>query len=117
MMSLTKKGLLMNLSFENKGALVTGAGFGMGLATAKAFVESGASVVLADSNEGSVHAAVKELVAAGHKALAVRCDVTDAAPYDASPVVEQRRETVEKRRAAIDEMNARLRAMCKAERD
>ena len=67
----------MNLSFENKGALVTGAGFGMGLATAKAFVESGASVVLADSNEGSVHAAVKELVAAGHKALAVRCDVTD----------------------------------------
>ena len=37
--------------------------------------------------------------------------------YDASPVVEQMRETVEKRRAAIDEMNARLRAMCKNERD
>jgi NAD(P)-dependent dehydrogenase (short-subunit alcohol dehydrogenase family) len=77
MMSLTKERLFMNLSFENKVALVTGAGSGMGLATAKAFAESGASVVLADSNEESVHAAAKELVAAGHKALAIRCDVTD----------------------------------------
>jgi NAD(P)-dependent dehydrogenase (short-subunit alcohol dehydrogenase family) len=39
----------MNLSFENKVALVTGAGSGMGLATAKALAESGAAVVLADS--------------------------------------------------------------------
>jgi NAD(P)-dependent dehydrogenase (short-subunit alcohol dehydrogenase family) len=67
----------MNLSFENTVALVTGAGSGMGLATAKAFAEGGASVVLADSNEGSVHAAVEDLVAAGHKALAIRCDVVD----------------------------------------
>jgi NAD(P)-dependent dehydrogenase (short-subunit alcohol dehydrogenase family) len=67
----------MNLSFENTVARVTGAGSGMGLATAKAFAETGASVVLADSNEGSVHAAVEDLVAAGHKALAIRCDVVD----------------------------------------
>ncbi len=32
----------MNLSFENKVALVTGAGSGMGLATAKAFADAGA---------------------------------------------------------------------------
>jgi len=38
----------MNLSFENKVALVTGAASGLGLATARAFAESGASVVLAD---------------------------------------------------------------------
>ena len=38
----------MNLSFENKVALVTGAASGMGLATAKAFAEAGAAVVLAD---------------------------------------------------------------------
>ena len=67
----------MNLSFENKVALVTGAGSGIGLVTAKAFAEAGASVVLADYHEESVRAAAEELVAAGHKALAVRCDVAD----------------------------------------
>ena len=67
----------MNTSFESKVALVTGAGSGLGLATAKAFAESGASVVLADYNEKSVRAAAEELVARGHKALAIRCDVSD----------------------------------------
>jgi NAD(P)-dependent dehydrogenase (short-subunit alcohol dehydrogenase family) len=41
----------MNLSFENRVALVTGAASGMGLATAKAFAEAGAAVVLADFKE------------------------------------------------------------------
>jgi mannose-6-phosphate isomerase-like protein (cupin superfamily) len=31
----------MNISFENKVALITGAGSGLGLATAKAFAQSG----------------------------------------------------------------------------
>jgi NAD(P)-dependent dehydrogenase (short-subunit alcohol dehydrogenase family) len=48
------KELAMNISFENKVALVTGAASGLGLATAKAFAESGASVVLADWNEKDV---------------------------------------------------------------
>ena len=69
----------MNISFEGQVALVTGAGSGMGLATAKAFAESGASVVLADWNEDSVRSAVDDLTARGHKALAVRCDVADEA--------------------------------------
>ena len=47
----------MNISFENKVALVTGAASGLGLATAKAFGESGASVVLADWNEKEAQAA------------------------------------------------------------
>jgi NAD(P)-dependent dehydrogenase (short-subunit alcohol dehydrogenase family) len=67
----------MKLSFENKVALVTGAGSGLGLATARAFAESGASVVMADWNEKSVRSAAEDLTTQGHRALAVRCDVSD----------------------------------------
>src|SRR5262245_60876103 len=67
------------LDFSGKVALVTGAAAGMGLATARAFAEAGAAVVLADFKEDAVKAAAQTLVAAGHKALAVRCDVSDDA--------------------------------------
>ena len=67
----------MNISFENKVALVTGAGSGLGLATAKAFAESGATVALADWNEEAVQSAAKQLSQRGHKALAIRCDVSE----------------------------------------
>src|SRR3954454_15524337 len=71
------------LDFSGKVALVTGAAAGMGLATARAFAEAGASVVLADFNEDGVKAAAEELVAAGHKAIAVRCDVSDDSQVEA----------------------------------
>ena len=45
---------MMNLSFENKVALVTGAGSGMGLATARAFAQAGAAVALADVKDEAV---------------------------------------------------------------
>ena len=67
----------MNLSFENKVALVTGAASGIGLATARAFAEAGAAVALADVNEAAVRSAADDLVAAGHKAIGIRCDVAD----------------------------------------
>jgi NAD(P)-dependent dehydrogenase (short-subunit alcohol dehydrogenase family) len=69
----------MNLSFEGKVALVTGAASGMGLATAEAFAEAGAAVALVDLNEAEVRKAAARLVAAGHKAIAIPCDVTDEA--------------------------------------
>jgi NAD(P)-dependent dehydrogenase (short-subunit alcohol dehydrogenase family) len=73
----------MKISFENKVTLVTGAGSGLGLATTKAFAESGAAVVLADRDEKSARAAADELVAQGHKALAVVCDVSNDGQVEA----------------------------------
>jgi NAD(P)-dependent dehydrogenase (short-subunit alcohol dehydrogenase family) len=64
------------LDFTGRVALVTGAAAGMGLATARAFAEAGATVVLADFKEDAVKAEAEKLVAAGHKALAMRCDVS-----------------------------------------
>jgi len=67
----------MNISFENKVALVTGAASGMGLATATAFAQAGAAVALADVNEAAVRAAADTLISAGHRAIAIQCDVAD----------------------------------------
>ncbi|WP_087044763.1 SDR family NAD(P)-dependent oxidoreductase [Caballeronia ptereochthonis] len=77
----------MNISFENQVALVTGAASGLGLATAKAFAASGASVALADCDESAVRDAAEELAAEGHRTLAIRCDVSDDAQVEA--MVEQ----------------------------
>ena len=63
--------------FQGRVAIVTGAGSGMGLATAQAFAESGAAVVLADTNEQPLRTAAAELTSAGHQALGVGCDVSD----------------------------------------
>jgi NAD(P)-dependent dehydrogenase (short-subunit alcohol dehydrogenase family) len=73
----------MNLSFESKVVLITGAASGMGLAAAQAFAAEGAAVALADVNEAAACMAAAQLVAAGHKAIAVRCDVADDAQVEA----------------------------------
>jgi NAD(P)-dependent dehydrogenase (short-subunit alcohol dehydrogenase family) len=71
------------MDFSGKVALVTGAAAGMGLATARAFAEAGAAVVLADVKEEAVQAEAEKLIAAGHKALAIRCDVSDDTQVEA----------------------------------
>ena len=67
------------LDFTGQVALVTGAAAGMGLATAQAFAAAGAAVVLADVSDGAVRREAQKLIDAGHKALAIRCDVSDDA--------------------------------------
>jgi NAD(P)-dependent dehydrogenase (short-subunit alcohol dehydrogenase family) len=71
------------LDFNGKVALVTGAAAGMGLATARAFAEAGAAVAVADFKEEAVRSVAKKLVDAGHKAMSVRCDVSDDAQVEA----------------------------------
>ena len=71
----------MNPTYDFTGqvALVTGASSGMGLATARAFAEAGAAVVLAAHHEPELRAAADDLQAAGHQVLAITCDVADEA--------------------------------------
>jgi NAD(P)-dependent dehydrogenase (short-subunit alcohol dehydrogenase family) len=79
--------MTLTYDFKNQVALVTGASSGMGLATARAFAEAGAAVVLSDVNEEALENATAELTGAGHQAIAIRCDVTDEA--QAAAMVQQ----------------------------
>lgn len=73
----------MTGDFDGKVALVTGAGGGIGLASAAAFAKAGASVVLVDSDGDKTGKAAENLSAAGHNAIGITCDVTDASQVEA----------------------------------
>src|SRR5512143_2689873 len=64
--------------FRNKVVLVTGAGSGIGRATALAFAGEGAAVAAADLLPARAEAVAAEAKAAGGRALAVACDVSNA---------------------------------------
>lgn len=65
-----------------KVAIVTGAGGGIGLATAERFGQEGAAVVLADVDAGRLEGASRRLIAAGLQARAAIHDVASAAAWD-----------------------------------
>jgi NAD(P)-dependent dehydrogenase (short-subunit alcohol dehydrogenase family) len=64
---------------DNRTALVTGAGRGIGRACASALAQAGAEVWLAARTKDEIEAAAAEIRAAGGRAHAAVCDVTKAA--------------------------------------
>lgn len=72
------------VSYDFKGlvAFVTGASAGMGAATARAFADNGAAVAIVDLDGDAAERFAAELNAAGHRALAIQCDVSDEAQVE-----------------------------------
>ena len=66
----------VNGTYTGKVAFVTGAGGGIGRATALTFAREGASVVVADVSEQANQQTARMIEELGGRALAVRCDVT-----------------------------------------
>ncbi len=62
---------------ENKCAIVTGAGRGIGAATAELFASAGAAVAVVDKYENYAVRTANRITENGGKAIAVTCDVTD----------------------------------------
>ncbi len=63
------------MQLQNKVAIVTGGGQGIGKATSLKFAQQGAKVVVADMNEETANAVVGEITSAGGQAIAVAANV------------------------------------------
>lgn len=67
----------MKKLLENKTAIITGGTKGIGLATAKLFVEEGANVVITALDQNEIDEAIAEIVASGGKAIGLAADSAD----------------------------------------
>jgi NAD(P)-dependent dehydrogenase (short-subunit alcohol dehydrogenase family) len=71
------------LDLTNKTAVVIGGTSGIGLALAKGLAQAGANVLPTGRRDELVSSAAKDIRAAGGRALAMTCDVTDSASLEA----------------------------------
>lgn len=67
--------------FDGMVAIVTGAGHGIGAATARRLAEEGAAVVIVDVARDAAEGVVDEVTARGGDARAVQADVSDASSW------------------------------------
>lgn len=65
------------MRLKDKIAIITGAGRGIGAATAKKFALEGATVVVADLNQEDINKTVEEIKANGGNAIGMNVNVTD----------------------------------------
>lgn len=68
---------MITYDFTGQSAFITGAGSGMGADTAIAFAQAGAAVALVDRDSAALDRLATQLTDQGHRALAIRADVTD----------------------------------------
>jgi 3-oxoacyl-[acyl-carrier protein] reductase len=67
---------------EDKTALITGGGGGLGRAYALAFARAGAAVAACDIDERAAHETAAAVAQDGGRAVAIRADVTQAAAFE-----------------------------------
>jgi 3-oxoacyl-[acyl-carrier protein] reductase len=72
------------MKLQDRVALVTGAGSGIGRAAARLFAREGAKVAVLDLREEAAKETVRQIEAGGGQALAIQADVTRAADNEAA---------------------------------
>lgn len=84
-------GILDNFRLDNKVAVITGAGKGIGAGIALAFAEAGADVVIGARTEADLQAVAKKVARLGRQALVVPTDVMQ--PRQLQHLIEQAMQT------------------------
>ncbi len=72
----------MDMGLQDKVAIVTGSGRGIGAATAAAFAAEGVKVVVTDIDPAATERSAAALRAEGYAAVGIACDVTKAADVE-----------------------------------
>src|SRR5437762_12248821 len=76
-----------SMNLQERVVVITGAGAGIGRASALEFARAGARLVIADINAAGAEETVKQLEALGRQALAAKADVAD--PSSVEHLVEE----------------------------
>ncbi len=70
------------MNLQDRVAIITGAGRGIGEVIARRFAEAGATVICTDIDEESVQSVAEAINSEGHKAVGMKVDVADKAGVD-----------------------------------